>query len=125
MKNKLMLGLWRHIINVPPFLWKKQIARAKNNFEKENGTLSGEERLIHHFVVRELPGNGKPVSPELISDKLEIPADRVNNALDHLEKRLTFLYRDEDGEVVWAYPVTAAKTPHKITFDTGEKIYGA
>ena len=125
MKNKLMLGLWRHVINVPPFLWKKQIVRAKNNFEKENGTLSGEERLIHHFVVRELPGNGKPVSPELISDKLEIPADRVNNALDHLEKRLTFLYRDEDGEVVWAYPVTAAKTPHKITFDTGEKIYGA
>jgi hypothetical protein len=125
MKNKLMLGLWRHIINVPPFLWKKQIARTKNNFEKENGTLSGEERLIHHFVVRELPGNGKPVSPELISDKLGIPADLVNNALDHLEKRLTFLYRDEDGEVVWAYPVTAAKTPHKITFDTGEKIYGA
>ena len=120
-----MLGLWRHVINVPPFLWKKQIVRAKNNFEKENGTLSGEERLIHHFVVRELPGNGKPVSPELISDKLEIPADRVNNALDHLEKRLTFLYRDEDGEVVWAYPVTAAKTPHKITFNTGEKLYAA
>ena len=125
MKNKLMLGLWRLIINVPPFLWKKQIARAKNNFEKENGTLSGEERLIHHFVVRELPGNGKPVSPELISDKLGIPADRVNNALDHLEKRLTFLYRNEMGEVVWAYPVTAAKTPHQITFDTGQKIYGA
>jgi hypothetical protein len=125
MKNKLMLGLWRYIINVPPFLWQKQIAQGKRKFEKEHGSLSEEKRLIHHFVVRELPGNGKPLSPELISDKLGFPADRVKDALDYLEKRMTFLYRNEDGDVVWAYPVTVDKTPHSITFDTGEKLYAA
>jgi len=125
MKNKLMLDLWRHVINVPPFLWEKQIARSKSKFEKENGVLSEEERLIHHFVVRELPVNGNPLSPELISEKLDIPTDRIKDALDHLEKRLTFISRNEKGEVVWAYPVTAAKTPHKITFDAGEKLYAA
>jgi hypothetical protein len=76
-------------------------------------------------VVRELPGNGKPLSPELISNKLGFPADRVKDALDYLEKRMTFLYRNEDGDVVWAYPVTVDKTPHKITFNTGEKLYAA
>jgi hypothetical protein len=125
MKNKLMLGLWRYIINVPPFLWQKQIAQGKRNFEKEHGILSKEKLLIHHFVVRELADNGKPLSPDLISDKLSLPADRVKDALDYLEKRMTFLYRNEDGDVVWAYPVTVERTPHKITFDTGEKLYAA
>jgi hypothetical protein len=125
MKNKLMLGLWRYIINVPPYLWQKQIAKGKRKFEKVHGSLSEEKRLIHHFVVRELPHNGKPLSPELISNKLGFPADDVKDALDYLEKRMTFLYRNKDGDVVWAYPVTVDKTPHSITFDTGEKLYAA
>lgn len=125
MKNKLMLGLWRHIIKVPPFLWQKQIDKGKRKFEKEYGSLSEEKRLIHHFVVKELPYYGKPLSAELISDRLGFPVDHVINALDYLEKRMTFLYRNRDGEVVWAYPVTVDKTPHRITFDTGEKLYAA
>lgn len=125
MKNKLMLGLWRHIINIPPFLWKKEIAKGKRKFEEEYGALSEEIRLIHHFVVKELPSSGKPLSPELISDRLNLHMDQVKDALDYLEKRLTFLFRNENGEVTWAYPVTVEKTPHKITFDTGEKVYAA
>lgn len=125
MKNKLMLGLWRYIINVPPFLWQKQVTLGKRKFEKENGTLSNEIRQIHHFVVRELPSYGESLSTKLISSRLGISADRVKDALDYLEKRMTFLYRNEEGDVVWAYPVTVDKTPHSITFDTGEKLYAA
>ena len=125
MRNKLMLGLWRYIITMPPFLWQKQIAKGKRKYEKVHASLPEEYRLIHHFVVRELPYAGKPLSPELISDKLCLPADRVKTALDYLEKRMTFLYRNKTGEVVWAYPVTVEKTPHKITFNTGEQLYAA
>ena len=125
MRNTLMLGLWRYIINVPPSLWQKQIAKGKRKFEKEHGSLSEEYRLIHHFVVRELPRNAMPLSPEFISGELGLSADRVKNALDYLEKRMTFLYRNRKGEVVWAYPVTVDKTPHRITFNTGEKLYAA
>jgi hypothetical protein len=125
MKNRLMLGLWRYIINVPPFLWQKQIAHGKSKFEKEYGSLTEEQRLIHHFVVRELPSYGKPLSPELISDRLYFPDDLVKEALAILEKRMTFLFRNEEGDVVWAYPVTLDKTPHRITFGTGEKLYAA
>jgi hypothetical protein len=125
MSNQLMLGLWRYIINVPPFLWQKQIAAGKRKFEKEHGSLSEEYRLIHHFVVRELPRTGKPLSPELISEPLGFSTDFVKTALDYLEKRMTFLYRNEGGDVVWAYPVTVEKTPHKIAFNTGENLYAA
>jgi len=120
-----MLGLWRYVINIPPFLWQKQIAKGKKRSEKVFGSLSDEHRMIHHFVVRELPYIGKPLSPESIANRLELSADRVKDALDHLEKRMTFLYRNKNGEVVWAYPVTVDKTPHRITFSTGEQLYAA
>ena len=125
MKNKLMLGLWRYTINIPPFLWQKQIARGKKRFEKVYGSLSDEHRMIHHFVVKELPYISKSLSPESIAKKLGLSSDRVIDALDHLEKRMTFLYRNNNGEVVWAYPVTVDKTSHKITFNTGEQLYAA
>jgi hypothetical protein len=125
MKNRLMLGLWRYIINVPQLLLQKQIAGGKRKFEKARDSLSEECRTIHHFVVRELPANGKPLSPQSISDGLGFSVDRVIAALDHLEKRMTFLYRNRDGNVLWAYPVTVDKTPHRITFNTGEKLYAA
>lgn len=120
-----MLGLWRYIIKVPPFLWQKQIAKGKRRFEKERGALSEEYRLIHHFTVRELPRKGEPLSPEFISSAVGFPVDRVKTALDYLEKRMTFLYRNKKGEVIWAYPVTVDKTPHQITFNTGEKLFAA
>ena len=125
MKNRLMLGLWRYIIKVPSFLWQKQVAKGKRKFEKEHGSISDEHRLIHHFVVRELPGVGKPLSPDLISNRLDMPVNRVKTVLDDLEKRLTFLYRNTKGEVVWAYPVTVDETPHHVTFSTGEQLYAA
>ena len=44
--------------------------------------------------------------------------------LDELEKKL-IIYRHEQGAVVWAYPATADKTPHCLTFSTGEQGYAA
>ena len=125
MSKKLMLGFWRYIINVPPFLWEKQISKAKRKFESEYSFLSKEHHSVHHFVVRELPYVGKPLSPELVADKLGIPVDRVRTILNDLEERMTFLFRNNNGEVVWAYPVTVDKTPHHLSFSTGEELYAA
>ena len=125
MRKKLMLGLWRYIINVPPFLWEKQISKMKRKLQTEYSSLSREHHSVHHFVVRELPYVGKPLSPELITDRLDIPVDRVRTILDDLEEGMTFLFRNNDGEVVWAYPVTVETTPHHVSFNTGEKLYAA
>ena len=125
MSNKLMLGLWRYVLHVPPFIWQKQIEQGKKRFEKAYGKMPQDFREVHHFVVRGLPLLGKPLSKEYISGKLGLPIDRVRSALDYLESRMTYLYRNEAGEVIWAYPVTVEKTPHKIAFDTGERLYAA
>jgi hypothetical protein len=38
---------------------------------------------------------------------------------------LTFLYRGDGRNVDWAYPVTVEQTPHRVTFDNGERFFAA
>jgi len=125
MKNKLMMGLWGYMLSVPPFLWEKEIAKGKKRCADHLAFMSDEHRLVHHFAVRELPIAGKPLSPEFISDALNIPARRIIAILDDLELHMTFIFRNAQGEIEWAYPVTVAETPHHVTFHTGEQLYAA
>jgi len=125
MKNRLMMGLWRYMLGVPPLLWEKQIAKGKRKYAGHLAFMSGEHRLVHHFVVRELPMAGRPLSPERISNALNIPVTRIIAILDDLESHMTFIFRNALGEIVWAYPVTVEKTPHHLTFHTGEQLYAA
>ncbi len=125
MNNKLMMGLWKYMINVPPFLWEKQIAKGKKKYADHLTFMSEDHRLVHHFVVRELPLAGKPLSNEFIANALNIPIQRTISILDDLESHMTFIFRNAAGSVIWAYPVTVEKTPHRVTFQTVEQIYAA
>ena len=124
MKNRLMFGLWRCIISLPPFLWEKQLSNAKRHFEKELAIMSLEHRAVHHFVVKELPAFNKPMPPEFVADKLNMSLEKVKLILNDLNT-LMILYKNSKDEVVWAYPVTVDKTPHHVTFSTGEQLYAA
>lgn len=125
MRNKLMAGVWRYIVGVPPFLWEKQIEKAERKVRRATGFMSPEHRLVHHFVVREMPRIGKPIPAQLVADELGLSVERVAEILQDLEKHLTFLCTNSDGQVIWAYPVTVEKTPHAIAFNTGEQLYAA
>lgn len=125
MNNRIMLGMWRYMLNVPPFLMEKQQAKGKAKIIANLGFMTAEHRLVHHFAVRRLPGADQPLSPGSIADATNLPLARVNRILQDLEEHMTFLFRNIQGDVVWAYPVTIEKTPHQVTLDTGERIYAA
>jgi hypothetical protein len=61
----------------------------------------------------------------LISAELNLSISKTIEILDELEKNLFFLVRNEQGDVTWAFPVTADKTRHRMTFSTGERINAA
>ena len=125
MSAKLMSGVWRYMLSIPPFLWEKQISKGKERIRANLGFMSEDHRSVHHCIVRELPKVGEPISPEFVADKLAIPCDRVKSIFGDLEEHMTFICRNTDGMAVWAYPVTVEKTPHRVTFSTGEQIYAA
>lgn len=87
--------------------------------------MSADHHRVRDLAVLELPRQGKPLTPKFISDRLELPIERVQSILDELEKNMTFLFRNPQGEVTWAYPVTVDPTPHRITFSSGEQVYAA
>lgn len=126
MQDSLMRGLWRFMVEVPPSLWKGQVEKKAR--EKAANALDGshpETRRVHHHVVARMPAVGAPIPPELVAEELGLPLELTGKILDDLEKRLTFLWRNDKGEIIWAYPVTVEKTPHAITLDTGEKLHAA
>jgi hypothetical protein len=63
--------------------------------------------------------------PGFIAARLKMEEGRVIEMLDELERRLIFLFRPGGRDVVWAYPVTAEPTPHKLAFSSGERLWAA
>jgi hypothetical protein len=88
--------------------------------------MTPHHHAVRNFVVRELPRNGgRPLRREQIAKALQLNAERATALLDDLEKHLFFLVHNGLGEVSWAFPVTTDRTPHRLRFSTGERIFAA
>ena len=125
MSETVLLGQGRQITKLPRKTWEGHLSQFPEHSETRFGFMSGEHHRVRYFVVRELQNTGKPIQQEFISQSLKLPVGRVNTILDELESNLFFLVRNDQGAVTWAYPVTVEKTPHELTFSTGERLYGA
>jgi hypothetical protein len=125
MNKTLLLGVWRFLLRIPRPIWQQEIARSARASQKSLIFMKAEHHLVRDFAVRELPRLAKPILPETIAQSLNMEPERVVSILDELEKNMTFLFRNEQGAVTWAYPVTVEPTPHRITFSSGEQIYAA
>ena len=120
MGDSLLLGFWRLMLPVPGAIWRRHVSGdAQLDF------MSQDHHRVREFVVRELPRARAPLPPELIAQALDLDLGRVVTLLDELERHMTFLFRNEQGAVVWAYPVTAERTPHRARLSTGELAYAA
>ncbi len=113
------------MVPMPGWLWRRHVAAGAKRLKASLGFMSEDHHRVRYFVVREIPRTGTPLSPEFISQALNLPLARLIQILDDLEQHLTFLYRNSQGDVAWAYPVTADRTPHRVKFSTGEEIGAA
>ncbi len=125
MKETILMVKDRKLIEIPRDTWEQHLTRAAHDDANVLGFMTEEHHQVRYFVVKELPRFGKPIPPEAISGALNIPLSETIQILDDLEKHLFFLVRNEKGEVVWAFPVTAENTPHRLTFSTGERFNAA
>jgi len=120
MDENVLMGMGHHTMPLPRSLWQRHVTGdAQLDF------MTADHHRVRNFVVLELPRARESLSPGFIAEKLELPVDQVVGILEDLEVHMTFLYRDELGAVEWAYPVTTAQTPHRVTFSTGERINAA
>jgi hypothetical protein len=87
--------------------------------------MTRDHHLVRDCVVQHLPRLRRPLSPRDIARGTGLEMSRVVTVLDELERNLFFLVRNRAGDVEWAFPVTVVRTPHRLTFSTGERISGA
>ena len=125
MTNSLLPGLGRYLIPVPRLIWQRQVTGSGRDARARVTFMTDEHHRVRDFVVRELPRVRTPLSPELIAENLALPRQQVKLILNQLEEHMSFLFRNREGAVVWAYPVTVDHTPHRVTFSTGEHVNAA
>jgi hypothetical protein len=125
MPDKLYYGIWRYLLPLPARLWRAQLPHLGEPARQRLSFMTPEHHRLREYVVVEIARQGRPLSPGEIAAALSLPETRIVTLLDDLEKHMTFLFRNSQGEVAWAYPVTAACTPHRVTLDGGEHCYAA
>ena len=113
------------LTTLPTDEWKQEVLVAIERGRRRLDFMSEEHHAIRRWAVTELVRTGQTIQPESFSRELDIPLARTNEILDELEHNLFFLVRNDAGDVSWAFPVTADRTPHRLTFSTGERLYGA
>ena len=123
MFNHVLLGVGHRMFPIPGFLWQPRIRRQANSVRAGLSFMTADHHRVRDFVVLELPRTRAPISPNMIAKSLGLQLDKTVAILDQLEKGMTFLFRNDDGEVTWAYPVTVDETPHSAHFSTGEDAF--
>ncbi len=125
MGETILFGEGRQIRKIPREAWEGHLAQAPQHFQATLSFMSEAHHQVRYYVVRELPVKGAPIEPEAVSQALKLTLAQVMDILEKLERELFFLVRDTGGAVSWAFPVTVDPTPHRLSFSTGERLYGA
>jgi hypothetical protein len=125
MEEKILLAQDRQIVEIPQAMWKQHLTQIPQHSQARLNFMTESHHQVRYFVVEEMVNRQKPIEPEFIAEKLNLPLERVKVLLEELERKLFFLVRNEAGAVAWAYPVTVERTPHRLDFNSGERLYGA
>ena|SRR5215469_5478667 len=125
MSGTILVGTGREIRRVADDAFVESIKSLPTKMTSRLAFMTRDHHLVRDFVVREMPRQRSPISPLGIANVTGLDLQRVSIILLDLERNLFFLVRDTDGNVSWAFPVTTSITPHKLTFSTGENIFGA
>ena len=125
MNGTILVGSGREIRRVSDDAFMQSITDLPARMTSRLAFMTRDHHVVRDFVVREMPRKRRPVSPGEIAKGTGLDVQKIAVLLSELERKLFFLVRDAEGNVSWAFPVTTSITPHKLTFSTGESIFGA
>jgi hypothetical protein len=72
MRENVLLSAGQLFTEIPRETWEQHVKQAPEDIAKTLGFMTDVHHLIRDFVVRELPRAGKPLSPKLISEELDL-----------------------------------------------------
>ena len=125
MGRDILIADGRSFTGLPRAEWDEQLRHVSEGSDNRLDFMTDDHHRVRYFAVRELALRGHPLRPEDFAEGLGLLQVEVAEILQELERQLFFLVRNDAGAVSWAFPVTVDRTPHKLTFSTGERLHGA
>lgn len=119
------VGVWRLMLRLPEAIGRRRVAAVAAKAAAIMAEFTDEHRGLHRFVVAELPRAGEALTIERLAEERSLPPATVKQLLDDLGEKKALIARDDNGAVVWAFPMTVTETPHGLSFKSGERLYAA
>ena len=125
MSGHILVGVGREIHRAEDDGFVQVVKSLPARMASRLAFMTRNHHVVRDFAVREMPRQDRSLSPLQIAQVTALDSKEISAILADLERHLFFLVRDSDGNVRWAFPVTTSRTPHRLTFSTGENIFGA
>ena len=125
LKHKLYMAFYGIMMRIPPLLSDKGAKKGEKGAKANSASLTGDERRVHHFIVKKMAVVKTPITAELIAGELGMPNDKVLEVINKLENLKTFIYRSDGKRINWAYPLSLENTGFRMTASSGEKFFAA
>jgi len=125
MEKTVLVGKGRRLQRIPLEVWQSDFDSVPEETRGVLSFMTPEHHEVRNLAVTEIVKTGRPVPPEKFSQVLDLSPNKVTEILEDLEARLFFVVRNDAGCVAWAFPVTADPTPHRLSFTSGERFWGA
>lgn len=124
-EETLLAGRSSRIERVAAQPWREALDRVGERMRARLAFMTAAHRTVREAAVVHLPSAGKPLDARDLAPLTGLDPVVVDRLLDDLHQRLFFLVRNAQRQVAWAFPVTIDRTPHHLTFDSGERLWGA
>ncbi len=106
--------------------WKDAVAAHVTHMPQRLAFMTPAHHRVRNAAVLGLPRNGgRPLSMTQLAEAAGVSERDARAIAAELERNLFFVVRAGEDHVSWAFPVTSDRTPHRVSLDSGESIFGA
>ena len=106
--------------------WRDAVAAHVTHMPQRLAFMTPSHHRVRNAAVLGLPRNGgRPLSMAQLAAAAGVPEADTRAIAAELERNLFFVVRGGADDISWAFPVTSDPTPHRLTFASGESIFGA
>ena len=120
------IGRGRNIEPMDEAAWKEAVAAHIAHMPERLAFMTPAHHRVRNAAVLGLTrSGGRPLSMAQLAAAAGVDEGDTRRIAAELERNLFFVVRQGDDFVSWAYPVTVDRTPHRLTFSSGETVFGA
>jgi len=100
----------------------KYYSEAELSIVSLSSKLTATERLLRNHIMESIINSGAPVNVASLQQGLNTPPDEFQAIVDSLVAKRAVV-RDDLGDIVFAYPLSALSTAHRVTLQDGRQLY--